>query len=84
MMDRFATVCLVLIVMIGRLTINPRTEGIPTWDLSYEAFAHIFVGFLIGAACSGWLVGQRAFYGWMAFLITIWEVIIFVIQKNMG
>ena len=64
---------------IGRLFITPRLK-IPTWSGSYEAFAHLFVGGLIGA----YLVAPCGFYGAMIGCLSVWEIVAFAIQRRRG
>jgi hypothetical protein len=44
---------------------------------SYEAFAHLFVGGLIGA----WLVSRKPLYGLLAIALTLLELVAFFTLK---
>ena len=68
---------IVIFVVIGRLTIEPRLTNIPTWNLTYEAFAHIAVGFLLG----GWFATRDRLPLYAMLGLTAFEVAMFVIQK---
>ena len=94
-----------ILVAILRLFITPRLQNVPTFELSYEAFAHIFVGFLIGVAYAAYHFSKRFYYepkvknpygpyseryhqnfsvvkyAGVAFAISLWELVIFIIQK---
>lgn len=78
-----------VLTVMGRMLIVPRLD-LPTATGSYEAFAHLFVGYLIGAwwrdrqvgKLLGWYKGIAP-YGLVAILLTAFEVIIFVVQKRM-
>jgi len=79
-----------LLTVVGRMLIVPRLD-LPTATGSYEAFAHLFVGFLIGAwwrdrqvgKLLGWYQGVTP-YGLVVILLTAFEVIMFVVQKRGG
>ena len=64
---------------IGRLFITPRLK-IPTWSGSYEAFAHLFVGGLIGAC----VVAPCGLYAWLIGALSVWEIAAFAIQRRRG
>ncbi len=44
---------------------------------SYEAFAHLFVGGLIGA----WLATKDKFYGWLALALSVLELVAFTVGR---
>jgi hypothetical protein len=80
--------------ILGRLLIEPRLD-LPTKEGIYEAFAHLFVGLLLGAA---WQLQKWStpFYGWvhalrwawkfnwyyhLAIYLSIFELVMFLLQK---
>ena len=70
-------------VLTGRALIVPRLTHIPTIELSYETFAHLFVGFLIIVP---WydrkqVLGPSKLYGWIGWSLSIWELVWFLAQK---
>lgn len=70
---------LIALVIVGRFMIEPRLD-IPTLAGSYEAFAHLVVGALIGV----WLGGRKGDYPdalLAAIGLTLFEVVMFSIQK---
>lgn len=77
---------LTILTAVGRFLITPRFD-IPNPNLGYEAWAHLYVGFMIGM-----LMGTRPFnYSngshrhllWSLVGLTALEVTMFIIQKNM-
>lgn len=74
---------------VGRLFITPRLN-LPTAEGCYEALVHVFVGALIG----GWAVTfaididrlrpfeSRHLWLNLAVILTLFEIIVFVIQKH--
>lgn len=87
-MEKYILGIVTLSIVVGRILIVPRLD-IPTTTGSYEAFAHLFVGALIGAwwrdrevsKLLGWYQGITP-YGSLAIALTMLEVIIFVVQKR--
>lgn len=67
-------VVLTVLVGVGRFTI-PTRHDIPTWNLSYEALAHILVGMLIGAG----LTTRSWSYWWLLIILTGLEVAAFLL-----
>lgn len=65
-------------IALLRFEITPRLD-LPTATGSYEAFAHLFVGGLIGA----WLV-KRTEWLWleMAVAVSLLELVMFLVQKS--
>lgn len=59
-------------VAFMRITL-PATSGV-TLAGAYQAFAHLFVGALIGA----WFVSRDKFYGAVAVVLALVEVIVFL------
>lgn len=90
-------IILSLLFAIGRIFIKPRLINIPTVELSYEAFAHIFVGYLIGSAIQlqlhttgikifgvVWFIRDlctRNLYFQCAIFISLFELAAFLVQK---
>jgi hypothetical protein len=71
-------------IAVGRIFIAPRLVNIPSAEGSYEAFAHILVGFLIivpfydrKAA-----LGPSKLFGWIGWGLAIWEGVWFAVQKH--
>lgn len=46
----------------------------PSWSGTYEAFAHLFVGGLLGA----WLLTYKRFFLWLVLLLTALELFAFI------
>lgn len=74
-----STLILCLLVFVGRFFIEPRLD-LPTITGSYEAIAHILIGWLLGL----WVTTRKAFYLNWFIALTILEVIMFLVQKRMG
>jgi hypothetical protein len=68
-------VVLAVALAVGRIFIVPTPNV--SWSHSYQAFAHVFVGFLIGGAA----FGHSHICGWTAAAITMWEAVWFFGQK---
>jgi len=71
-MTRLFVILFALFVAVGRLTIETR-HNVPTWGMSYEAIAHLFVGGIFAAA----LITRAPLYWWIVGLLTVWEVVCF-------
>jgi hypothetical protein len=76
---------LVFLIATLRLFIVPRLTNIPTWELSYEALAHMIVGFLIGVA---WYdkkqtVGPSKLYSKLGWGLATFELLMFLGQYIM-
>jgi hypothetical protein len=73
---------LAALVIIGRFTIEPRLTNIPSWNLTYEAIAHMFVGGVLWESIrtQGW----RLYRGyWLVFWsLAVFELAMFMVQKN--
>jgi hypothetical protein len=70
-------------VALGRVFITPRLTAIPSAEGSYEAVAHLFVGFLILVPFYDpkQLLGPSKLYGYIGWLLGLWELGWFVMQK---
>lgn len=68
---------------LGRIFITPRLTNIPTVTGTYEALAHLFVGFLILVPFydSKEQLGPSKLYGWIGWGLAIWEGVWFAVQK---
>jgi hypothetical protein len=81
-----AIVVVAALTALGRIFISPRLTNIPTITGTYEAFAHMFVGFLILV----WfydrkeLLGPTKLYGWIGLGLGLWEAGWFLVQKLHG
>ena len=69
---------LVALTLVGRALITPRLTHIPSAELSYEAFAHLLCGGLIGVHLYD---RSQKVYGWLGWGIALWELGWFVVQK---
>ena len=67
------------LIAVGRFLIMPRLD-VPTAEGCYEAFAHLFVGFLFG----GWAVSKGTRWNWLALAaaISLLELAVFIEQKG--
>lgn len=81
-----ATYILIAVVIIGRLLIEPRLS-VPTWEGSYEALAHLYVGGLIGwwwkrrdLACEK-IDGKGFKCLMLAVALSLFELVMFLYQK---
>lgn len=74
---------LALLTLIGRVLITPRLSSVPSWEGSYEAFAHgLSIGLiLIGAYDWYSQLGPARKYFWLGWALGIYELIYFLIQK---
>ncbi len=72
----YSILAVTLSIGVMRFFIEPRLD-LPTATGSYEALAHLQVGFLIGLSSKG----DRT-YIWQAVGLTALEVVMFAIQKN--
>lgn len=77
---------LAILVGCGRIGIAPRLIDIPSLEGSYEALAHLLVGFLILAPFYDpkQQLGPSKLYGWIGWALTAWEAGWFLVQKNHG
>lgn len=62
---------------VGRFAIEPRLN-LPTETGSYEAFVHLWVGGLVGF----WWSNRDKRYLGLAAGITVFEVVMFIVQKR--
>ena len=60
---RWIIFALAVAVAVGRIFIVPRLTHIPSPEMSYEAFAHLFVGGLVGVSWYDWHNKQATLYG---------------------
>lgn len=69
--------------LIGRMLITPRLTHIPTAEGSYEALAHLLVGFLVLVPFYDpeEKLGPSKLYGYIGWGLALWELAWFVIQK---
>lgn len=74
---------LAIIIAALRVVIVPRLTSIPTWEGSYEALAHILVGFLIIVPLYDPknVLGPSRFYGWIGWGLAFWEAGWFAWQR---
>jgi hypothetical protein len=90
-----------LLFAVGRFFITPRLN-LPTIEGSYEAFAHLYVGYLFGAAVhwQNMINSHRLFitsiyeelrfaatknlYFQAAILLSLLELVMFMVQKGLG
>ena len=77
-MKRWMIYLLAAAVFAGRIFITPRLTNIPSWEMSYEAFAHLFCGGLIGIHLYD---RTQKLYGWLGWSMAFWELGWFVVQK---
>lgn len=80
-MTKFLVYLLFPLMIIGRILIEPRLD-LPTATGSYEAVVHLYVGWLLGAWWVSRKIKSESAYLWMAILLTIFEVVMFVYQKG--
>jgi hypothetical protein len=71
-------VVLTVVTALGRAFITPRLTHIPNPELSYEAFAHLFCGALIGIHLYD---RSQKLYGYLGWGLAFWELGWFVVQK---
>jgi hypothetical protein len=74
---------LAFLVAIGRVFIAPRLVHIPSFEGTYEAFAHLFVGFLIIVPFYDrkQTLGPSHLYGYIGWALGLWELAWFVGQR---
>lgn len=75
---RILVAIMVVATVVGRFIIEPRLSGIPSLNLSYEAFAHLFVGGLFGFFLA---TGKRILL-WLVICLSLFELAMFLIQKS--
>jgi hypothetical protein len=80
-MRRWVIFTLATAFAVGRLFITPRLTHIPTWELDYEAWVHLFVGGLIGVSWFNWSDKQATLYGRIGWALAFWELGWFIVQK---
>jgi hypothetical protein len=71
-------------IALGRIFITPRLTGIPSVEGSYEAIAHIVVGFLIFVPFYDWKqqLGPTRLYGCIGWVLAFWELGWFLAQSH--
>ena len=80
-MKRLFVVVVALSIAVGRAFITPRLSHIPSPEMSYEAFAHLICGGLIGVHLYD---RSQRLYGYLGYGLAIWELVWFVIQKSLS
>jgi hypothetical protein len=80
-MKRWIIFALAAAVAVGRIFITPRLTNIPSTEMSYEAFAHLFVGGLIGISWYNWHDEEATLYGRIGWGLAFWELGCFIVQK---
>lgn len=70
-------------VAVGRIFITPRLVNIPTAEGSYEALAHMLVGFLILVSLYDrqGTIGPSKLLGRVGWALALWEAGWFLAQK---
>lgn len=82
LMSRFLILAfLAIAIAVGRIFITPRLTHIPSLEMSYEAFAHLFVGGLIGVSWYDWNDKRATLYGRIGWALALWELAWFMVQK---
>jgi hypothetical protein len=68
---------------VDRMLITPRL-AVPTWEGSFEALSHLFVGFLllIPFYDREETLGPSKLYGWIGLALSLWELGWFIAQKS--
>lgn len=71
---------------LGRVVITPRLVNIPTIEGTFEALAHLLVGFLILVPFydGKQSAGPSKTYGWIGWGLAFWEAGWFAFQKIHG
>lgn len=80
-MKRWIIFTLAAAVAVGRVFITPRLTHIPSPEMSYEAFVHLFVGGLIGVSWYDWHDKTATLYGRIGWGLAFWELGWFIVQK---
>ncbi len=74
-------IVLAILTALARVFVAPRLTNIPTFEGSYEALAHMLVGFLIIVP----FYDRRAFdartFGWLGWGLALWEAAWFLGEK---
>ena len=88
---KYLLILVALICAGGRFLIVPRLN-LPTFEGGYEAFAHLFVGFLMG--CWSVTAGSpgsaderdewRGLFKFLTLALTLLEIAMFAVQKRGG
>ena len=70
-------------IWFGRMIISPRLTTTPSFEGSYEAIAHLFVGFLILVPFYDReeKLGPSKLYGYTGWGLAFWELGWFIAQK---
>jgi hypothetical protein len=71
------------IAALARIFITPRLANIPTIEGTYEALAHLFVGFLILVRFydPDEFCAPSKLYFWIGLALALWEAGWFLVQK---
>jgi hypothetical protein len=82
-MNRIIICALAVLIAAGRTVITPRLTHIPSIEGSYEAAAHLVVGFLILVPAYDWhqKIGPSRLYGALGLALALWELGWFLAQK---
>lgn len=82
-MQAFVLYAIAAMVFIGRLLIVPRLATVPSLEGTYEALSHIIVGALLFAPIYDWKqrLGPSRIYGVIGCVISLWELIMFLLQR---
>jgi len=95
-MNKLLIIISALLFAVGRFFITPRLN-LPTVEGSYEAFSHLYVGYLFGAAVHWQMNNPKAkYYSYIRFaieknlyfqvaiLLSLLELVMFMVQKSPG
>jgi hypothetical protein len=74
-------IALTVAFAIGRIFITPRLTNIPSVEQSFETFAHLFVGGLIGISWYDRKSEIAQLYGWLGWVLSLWELGWWIAQK---
>ena len=82
-MNKLLVCAIAVAIAIGRVFITPRLTGIPSIEGSYEAVAHLVVGFLIIVPFYDrqQRIGPARLYGVLGWALAVWELGCFLGQK---
>lgn len=71
-------ILLTILFVIGRLTVATRPFSKFSWNLTYEALAHLWVGILIGLILSLWFKADRLVCVYLTSFIVLFEIVCFM------
>jgi hypothetical protein len=82
MKAKWTVIIIALAIAIGRIFITPRLNLL-TSEGTYEAFAHLFVGFLVIVPFydSKQTLGPSKLYGWIGWALAFFELGYWLVQK---